>query len=182
MDLIFNFNTKRKWILGIGQLLFICIGLWFTLDPGKFTYNLLPFEFIVRLIGIFAFSYFGLVFFFCLKTICTKKIALKITEEGVFDNSNYLGMGFIAWDQVRGISQIQKGSVYMIKIELYDEISFIEKESNYFKKFLLNRQNRKFGSPVIIPMIALSAYVDTLEDQLKKIWNQYKQMNQKNKL
>lgn len=42
--------------------------------------------------------------------------------------------------------------------------------------------NRKFGSPVIIPMVALSAYVDTLEKQLVERWNQYKETNQASKL
>ena len=118
--------------------------------------------------------FFGFGFLISILSIYFKKVALIIKKEGVIDSSNYLGLGFIPWHQIRAIYQINQGAVYMIKIELVDANYFIEKEPNFFKKILLKKQSRKLGSPVIIPMVVLSAYVDTLEKQLIGSWDYYK--------
>ena len=181
MDIVINFNKKRKWILACINVIFIISGLWMVLNPGKFTFHLLPFDIFIRIVGLISLLFFGFGFLISIRSLYFRKVALIIKNVGIMDNSNYLGLGFLAWHQIRGIYQINEGAVYMIKIELLDANYFIEKEASFIKKILLKKQHRKFGSPVIIPMIALSAYVDTLEKQLIDRWDNYKQNSHESK-
>lgn len=165
--------------MAILQIIFVVGGLWMVLYPETFVYHLLPSKAFVWVIGMVTSVYFGFVFFLSL-SIYTRKIALIITNEGIIDYSSFIRNGLIPWEHIKEISQTYEGSVFMIKIGLFDPDFIIEKEHNFIKRFLLKKQNRKFGSPVIIPMVALNSYVDTLERQLKERWELYRQTQQHN--
>lgn len=174
MDLTILFNIKRKCFLAIGQLIFVALGAFLFFKPDISTSNLFHNEFFIRIVGAITLLYFGFIFLLSLK-LFFRKVALVIADKGIFDNSNSLSAGFIPWNQVVDICQIQEGAVFMIKISLVDSNFIINKEGNFMKKYLLKKQDNKFGSPVIIPMVALNSYVDTLEKQLKEKWEYFEQ-------
>jgi len=173
MDLTIFFNIKRKCFLALGQVAFIVLGALLCFKPETWTFRN---EFFIRIVGAVTLLYFGFIFLLSFK-IFFRKIALVITDNGIFDNSNSLSMGFIPWSQVMDICQIQEGSVFMIKISLVDSNFILNKERNFIKKYFLKKQDNKFGSPVIIPMIAINSYVDILERQLKEKFHYSKQNN-----
>lgn len=174
MDITIFFNTKRKFFLAAGQLIFVTIGGCLFLHPELMTSGLHRNETIIRGIGAISLLYFGFIFLFSLK-MYIKRVALIITQTDLIDNSNSLSVGSIPWSNVADICQIQVEAVAMIKISLINADLIIDREDNYIKKLLLKRQNKRLGSPIIIPMVALNSYVDTLERQLKEQWEMYKQ-------
>lgn len=171
MDIVIFFSRKRKLFLVTGQIIFVLLGALLFLKPEIVI--VIRDEIFIRMAGAISLSYFGIMFLFSLK-VYFRKVALMIAERGVFDNSNYLSTGFIPWSNIIDINQIQDGSVFMIKISLTDSNLVIDKERNFIKKYLLKKQDKRFGSPVIIPMIGLNSYVDTLERQLKERWEYFK--------
>lgn len=173
MDVTIFFNTKRKWFLAVGQLIFITLGGYLFLYPELMTSVLIRNEIVIRAIGAISLLYFGLIFLLSLK-IYFRRVALVITKLELIDSSNSLSIGSIPWSNVDDICQIQEGEVTMIKISLINSDIIIDREKNLIKKLLLKRQNKRLGSPIIIPMIALNSYVDTLERQLKERWEMSK--------
>lgn len=173
MDVTIFFNTKRKWFLAIGQLIFTTLGGYMFLYPALMTSNVIRYEFVIRAIGAISLLYFGLIFLLSIK-IYYRSVALVITKLEIIDSSTVLSMGSIPWINVADICQIHEGGIAMIKISLINPDLIIDKEKNFIKKLLLKRQNKRLGSPIIIPMIALNSYVDTLERQLKEGWEKSK--------
>ncbi|TJY59684.1 hypothetical protein FAZ19_23650 [Sphingobacterium alkalisoli] len=173
MDITVFFNTKRKWILAIGQLIFIAIGGYLFFYPELLSSVLVRNETIIRTIGAFSLIYFSFIFLLSIK-IYFRKVALIVSRKGLIDSSNSLSVGFIPWSSVVDICQIHEGSVAMVKIDITNSELIIDREKNFIKRLLLRRQNKKLGSPIVIPMIALNTYVDTLERQLTEKWEQYK--------
>lgn len=173
MDVTIYFNTKRKWFLAIGQFIFTTLGGYLFLYPELMTSVLIRNEILIRFIGAISLLYFGLIFLLSLK-IYLRRVALVITKLELIDMSNSLSVGSIPWSYVDDICQIHEGQVTMIKISLIDTDFIIDREKNFIKKLLLKRQNKRLGSPIIIPMIALNSYVDTLERQLKEQWEKSK--------
>lgn len=173
MDVIVFFNIRRKFILAIGQMIFIAMGAWMYFKSALLTSYLVRNETFIQIVGIISIFYFGLMFLFSLK-VYFRKVALVISDKGIYDSSNSLSVGFIPWNEVLDIRQIQEGAVFMIMISLIDSNFIINNEKNFVKRFLLKKQDKRLGSPIIIPMVALNSYVDTLERQLKEKWTIFK--------
>lgn len=177
MDVTIFFNTKRKWFLAVIQLIFITLGGYLFLYPELMTSIYFSNEIVIRVIGAISFLFFGLIFLLSFKMFF-RSVALVITKLELIDSSNSVSIGSIPWSNVNDICQIYEGGVAMIKISLVNPDLVIDKEKNFIKKLLLKRQNKRLGSPVIIPMIALNSYVDTLERQLKERWQEFNRTTQ----
>lgn len=158
-------------------LTFIIIGMWLLLNAEYLSTKWIIHNYLViEITGGLTIFIFGSMLVLSFK-LMIRKTALIIEKEGFTDLSSVGGeAGFIKWDEVRDIQQIEINGTTVIKVLLIDPISFINRRRSFFSRLSLKRNYSTYRTPVIIPMFSLNIYVDDLEKILRDYWEQGKKM------
>lgn len=152
-------STKKMISASFISLLFtvggaVFILLTFISEGDIFTILL------VRFIGIISFLFFGLCLTYFSGRLISKKPALIITDEGIYENSSYIGAGKIKWHEVKDAYIYEYMGEKMLGIETYDPDLVISRKSG-FKKFLVKTNKKLINSQISIPQNGVSI---TLEE------------------
>ena len=149
--------SKRKLTLSlIGSLAFMAIGLWFCLRPDDWLGN--PFLHTpgwIRAFGLLALLFFGILAFFVLKKMRDPNPGLVVTAEGLVDNAGGLVGGLIPWADVAGIRELELMGQKMVMVMLHNPETYISRQTNPFKRQLMNTNFKSYGSPINISANAL---------------------------
>ena len=110
--------------------------------------------------------------------ILFRKTALIINEDGIVDSSSAGGeVGFVSWSEISGIEQYELNGATVIKVFLVNPETFLERINSRVIKYSLRKNYRTYRTPFVIPMVALNSYVDTLEEVLKRYFEEYNSRN-----
>lgn len=153
--------------------MFICIGGWLAVNPDKFVSALFRNVFFIRVAGIVAVLFSGFCLIALIKSFFTKKFNLIINEKGIIDNSSYVSVGMILWNDIISIKSIDVMSTKFLIIHVKDPSKFINSQSS-IKKKLLQRSLKTYGTPISISSNTLSHNFDELEKIILKFYNKYK--------
>ncbi|QIY90532.1 STM3941 family protein [Chryseobacterium gallinarum] len=165
-------KTKLTLML-LAALIFVSLGLFFVTNPDKFISAIFKNAFFIRIVGIASILFFGLCLIFLTKSFFTKKINLIINEKGIIDNSSYVSVGMIFWDDITSIERIDVMSTKFLVIYVKDPEKYINIQSN-IKKKLLQRNLKTYGSPISISSNTLTCSFNELEKIVLKYYNENK--------
>lgn len=167
-----TFNRTRKGFVLFVFLFFTFLGLLFIFKADSLTTIwIIKSSLLIQIIGIITFLV-SICFMFIFLKLSFKEVALIIDEKGIVDNSSFGGeAGRIKWEQVVDIRNADTSVLVFIE----DPEGFIATKSGLWNKLSLKMNYRSYGTPIVIPMFALNAYINTLERQLKEQWEYYKQ-------
>nr|WP_120233474.1 STM3941 family protein [Chryseobacterium sp. AG363] len=100
-------SSKTKLVLLVsGSLIFIILGVFLAVNPHKFASFIFRSVTFIRMVGIVAILFFGLCLIILIKSLLTKKFNLIINEKGIIDNSSYVSVGLIFWNDINSIKRI----------------------------------------------------------------------------
>ncbi|VEF47424.1 Uncharacterised protein [Bacillus freudenreichii] len=152
-------KIKRTIMLAFFTFVFVSIGILILALSinGQFE-GILP-----ALIGIITITVFGLCFIYYIKVLIKREPAVIVTNEGIIDQSSYIGAGLVKWKEIEAIDLINfSGQVYL-GIFTFDGELIINRSSGM--KRVLNVLNKGLlPSQVNIPVKNLAC---SIEDLLK---------------
>lgn len=179
-EVVITFNTKRKILFFFIGSLFTFLSLLFLLKAD----SLVPFwvirnPWILRLLGLIGTIVLGgmlLVYF----RVLFRRIALIINDEGIIDSSSAGGeAGFIKWNDIKDIQRVETNGATVIKIMLVHPEELIKKKDSWLVRWSMKRNYKTYCTPVVIPMVLLNSYVDTLERILRDHLYAYRRYDKK---
>ncbi|WP_271764832.1 STM3941 family protein [Aquimarina algiphila] len=165
-------SKKKIFLLLIGALVFVILGVLFIMSPGLFASGFFRNSEIVRIIGIVAVGFFGLCLGFAVKKLFDNKMGLIIDQNGITDHTNATSVGLIEWNDITGIETVQIASTKILMLLTDQPDKYIERAKNTLSKRALKANHKMYGSPLSITSNSLKIKYDDLEklisSELKK--------------
>lgn len=168
--------SKQKIILLLsGSIAFVAVGLWFVLSPPAIenTYWGNPVKMVIA--GYASILFFGLCSFLLIRKLPDNRPGLILDNSGLTDNSSGISAGQIAWTDVANISVIEIHKQKLIKIHVKNPQEYISKQTNAFKRKLMEMNNNMYGTPFSISANGLKISFDELLKVLTDKFNASRQ-------
>jgi hypothetical protein len=159
--------SKKRILLALfGALVFVVIGILFITIPDTFISPIFSTPQIIRIAGIPAVLFFGAVGIYIVKKLFDKRVGLTIDEKGILDNTNASSVGLIGWNDIVEIKTKQVMTTKFLLIFTKSPDEYIMR-FNGFKRKLLQRNMKVYGTPLSITSSTLSYRFDDLERVIK---------------
>jgi len=158
-------KTKISLLL-IGALIFVILGILFSLTPEKFTTTIFRNPQIIRIVGIVAVLFFGAAGIYGLRKLFDKSVGLTIDDYGITDNSNASSVGLIDWADILDIKTEQVMSTRFLLIFVDNPDKYLERV-NGFKRKLMKGNMKMYGTPLSITSNTLRYDFSDLERLIK---------------
>lgn len=143
--------SKKKIIaVLIGTIVFVALGTWFVMKPGIFSRGPLRSEPVVYIVGIAAIVFFGLVGVYALRKLPDNRPGVIMDETGITDNSSAVAAGHILWTDINSISVITIQKQAFILFHVKNPQDYIDRQSGFFKKKLMQMNFNMYGSPLTL--------------------------------
>lgn len=160
-DLIIFPKTKRIVMLAFISFVFVAIGIVlviFSTQAGEE-------ELLLKIIGMSSIVVMGLCLIYYINVLINRKPALIISDEGIFDNSSFIGAGLVKWEDIEHIDFINFSGQVFLGIMTWDPNLIINRTNGV--KRVLNKMNRGLiDAQVNIPVKILSCSMDELIDEI----------------
>lgn len=163
--------SKTKIVfLTLGAIVFLIIGCWLlSIADTQTRYD----PTIIKLVTFNCFVFFGLCGLIGFRKLFDTKPGIVIDQFGITDNSSAIGGHRIKWNDITHFTIESVKRTKFILIHVKNPREYID-QSNTFKRFWLNLNNRIYGTPLSIAATTLQYNVSDLFDILEKQWKQYK--------
>ncbi|MBK3519983.1 STM3941 family protein [Carboxylicivirga marina] len=169
MDRIEIYTSKKKSILIlIGSIIFVVGGILFVANPESFLTIRMQSPDIIRIIGVTSVLFFGLGIYVGIKRTIKSEIALIIDSNGLNVNPKKSLNEFIDWKDILGFKELKIHSQRILIIVVKNPEKWIEKETNTFRKKLMNFNLSNYDSPFNISAAGLDISFAELHEALNK--------------
>ena len=176
-DYVVLFKRSRMLTLIFLSLIFVGLGVVFL----AFTTQGIGSEKIwLSAIGIVLVVLFGLCFCYYINVLIKGKPALTITEEGIIDNSSFIGAGLVRWEDIEDIDFINFSNQIFLGIFTFDPDLIVDRTSG-FKRLLNNLNKGLLETQVNIPVKILAGSLDELVDEINSRWSVVREANLANR-
>lgn len=169
--------SKTKLLLMLlGSAAFVCLGIFFMLNPGEIRPNKQTF---IQIVGMASVLFFGLCLIFIARKMFDQKIGLMIDENGITDNSSGTSVGLIEWGDINEIASAQIASTKFILIGTTEAEKYINRAGNALTKRAMQANQKLYGTPLSIASNTLKIKHN---DLLAKVTESFEIMNKSNKV
>lgn len=155
-------SKKKLMLLLVGSLVFVAAGIWFLLNPPKINNPFFGNPNFILIISIAAILFFGLMAFFIARKLPDNRPGLIIDQLGLIDNSSALSPGQVLWSDIENISVIEINRQKLILLDVKNPQDYIDRQSNGFKKKLMQINFNSYGTPLSITANSLQIEFDEL--------------------
>lgn len=166
-------GKSKILLLLIAALIFVILGILFTVDPEKFNSSIFANPQLTRIIGIVAIVFFGAACIFGVRKLFDKRIGLTIDDIGIIDNTNASSVGRINWSDITEIKTQKVYSTEFLLIYTKNPEQYLSKMSG-FKRKLMEGNNSMYGTPLSITTSTIKIKCEDLEKLLNDKWNEVK--------
>ena len=133
----------------VGSLTFVGLGLWLVISQPKFHNE----SSTVDLIKLFIVGWVSIIFFGLCTVVFIRKLAdnrpgLIIDDLGLNDNSSGVAGGQILWTDITDISVLKIHRQKFIMLRVKNPQDYINRQTNKFKRKVMEINFNKFGSPI----------------------------------
>lgn len=158
-------GAKKLIGLAFGALVFVALGVLFiVLGQSEEEPPIM-----VIIIGYISVGFFGLCLVYCLYRLVNKKPSIIINQNGIMDNSSYIGGGQLQWSDIADVVLYEFMGQKFIGLKLHDTERFMARQSGMKKAFI--RMNRRMlDMPVNIPQSGVRMPLDKLYVLIKETW------------
>lgn len=166
----------KIFLILIGSLGFVILGIYmgFSEEITSRRYS----SSFITVIGLLSISFFSLTLVASLIKLFDFKPGLIISKEGIYENSSFISLGFINWEDVLEISKIEINDQKFVILYLKDNAKYIQK-SKGFKKRVAKINYKTYGSPVSISANGLKSSFKDLYPIIERAFLEYnKSQNQ----
>ena len=169
--------SKTKTILLlIVALLFVVVGMLFTINPEEYTSVVMKNSQIIRIAGIAAVLFFGAATVFGVKKLFDKRIGIIIDDNGIADNTNASSIGLIKWTDITEIKTKEVASTKFLLIYVVNADSYLDKVQG-FKRKLMESNNNMYGTPISLIASTLKCNFKDLEKLVNDKFNEHRAAN-----
>ncbi|MCC6762674.1 MAG: hypothetical protein IT252_15750 [Chitinophagaceae bacterium] len=156
---------KKIRMLGYlaGALVFVLLSSWMlqlTTQANQWSVSRL----MIIVIGVAGCLFFGLMVLLMLAKCISSKPGLILNEEGLYDNSSGLSVGFVAWYDVKKIKIWHNGSTTFLVVVVNRPSQYIKREKQLLKRIAMRINQRITGSPINILVNFLDMNLYDLQD------------------
>lgn len=113
-----------------------------------------PFLYVVQFLGVLGLLYFVPLLIYLFVALLTKKPGCIISVDGIIDQTQLYGSGFIRWEDIDNITIGHKHTVDFLSIHLHDP-NLIYKNANTIKRVVLTLTAYLGGTPTMIDISRL---------------------------
>src|SRR5262245_33461009 len=114
------FSSRLKLLgLALGSLIAITYPVLFLRSP----------YFVVRAIGFFGAVFLAFGAAFGVYRLVVRRPVVRLTADGIFDNSSFLAAGFIPWSEIEFVAPVTVRQIRMLGFFLKDPESFARSRS-----------------------------------------------------
>lgn len=129
---------------------------------------------LIRIVGAISLSFFGLILFTLInKYFRDKDSGIIISKKGIIDNSSYVGVGLIKWEDIISIEQSMVNSTKFILIKTKNPKKYLN-SPNLLKLKLQKANYNVYGTPISISANFVSCDFNQLEKLILNGFEQYK--------
>jgi len=160
-------SKVKIFLLFTGSIIFVILGILFTLNPEEWLTSTYRSPKMIKLIGIVSTMFFGILSIFIGLKLFDNKIGLTIDENGITDNTNATSIGLIEWRDIIGMEKTEIESTKIIILRINNKQKYINKARNRLAKHAMKANDKMYGSPISIISNSLKIKFKDLEDLLK---------------
>lgn len=154
-EIIVRASRSKMVVRLILALLFVGLGIWlafFSTGNGDNIFMRYP---VLRIaVGLVGVAFFGVMVLLIIRKLFLN-YGVKITDEGIYDNSTAVNTGLIKWKDIRAIDEVKVSGQQFIRILVSYPEYIIEIQRTFFPKRVAQTNYKNFGSPVQISAGAL---------------------------
>lgn len=164
--------SKQKILLGIVfSFLFVVLGyyLFATIADQQNRFD----PQLAKAVGILGMIFFAGTGIFGIKMLFDQSLGLTISDEGIFENTNALSIGFINWEDITEIKTIQIKSTQILLIFVKNPQSYLDKAQGV-KKFLMKSNFSMYGTPLSITTVTIKFKFNELEQIIMQQFEEYR--------
>ena len=133
---------------------------------------------VAKIVSIAILIFFTLIIGYLLFKMFDPKEGLRISKEGIFDNSNWTSVGLIPWDSITHFEKHRIKRTNILIVHTTKSKSFIE-QTNWLKRRLLTLNAISYDSPISIISGSLKCSFSELEKLVTENFIKYKNQSQK---
>lgn len=175
MESIEIFSSKKKsFLLLIGSLIFVGLGIWFVLEANSLSDSLRKSPLLIRGIGVISILFFGLGIYAGIKGLIATRLILIISPKGLNVDPSKSKNDFIGWNEILGFDEINIHGTKIMIINVEKPTSWVEKEENPLRKQLMKYNIENYSSPFNISANGLNISHAQLKEKLNLYFNTYR--------
>lgn len=161
----------KIFLIAVGSLLFVALGIYlaFYHTNTSMRYS----DSLVKFAGILSIAFFSLTHIASLFKIFDSKKGLIISDKGIFENSSFVSLGFIKWDDILEIETITSKNQKFCMIYLKSSQEYIKRHKG-LKRRIASMNYKMYGTPVFISSNSLKISFNDLNKLLKTNFIKYK--------
>ena len=179
--IVIQLSKTKLTLLLLGSLIFVVIGILFVTNPDEYTSFRMRNSSIIFIAGFAGIIFFGLSFLFISKKLTDNSPGLIISSEGILDNSSVISPTQIKWLEIEDISVKEIYGQKYILLNIKKSTYFISKQKGSFKRWLMTKNYKTYGSPINITSNGLKISHIKLLSILKEKLNEERQRLIENK-
>lgn len=155
-------SKKKIFLMLLGALVFVVIGLWFVISPPAIENSYWGSPTKIGIAGYASIIFFGLCALLLFRKLPDNKPGLIIDRIGLTDNSSAVSAGQILWSDIEKISVIEIHRQKLILLQVANPQEYINKQTNSFKRKMMQMNHKIYGTPFCIASNALKISFDKL--------------------
>lgn len=155
-------SKKKLFLILIGAIVFVALGLWFVMAPETFSKGPLRSVTVVYIVGVAAIVFFGMAALFVLRKLPDRKPGLVIDESGITDNSSAIAAGHIPWTDIQSLSVFTVQKQSFILFNVHNPQDYIDRQKGMLKKKMMQMNFKMYGSPLALNANGLKIGFDEL--------------------
>ncbi|MDX6748147.1 STM3941 family protein [Polaribacter sp. PL03] len=163
-EIIIKKDRFRMIILMLPSLIFVVLGFWIAFLAPELNLELVNGQIIKMVIGLLSITFFGFGVILILKKFLDNKYGIKISQEGIYENSSAQNIGLIKWENIERIEAQKVMNRKYIRVIVDNPEEFIKKQNNSLVRKILESNFKRFDSPIQI-------YTNTLEITFKELFD-----------
>jgi hypothetical protein len=160
-----SLNKKKILPYLLGALIFVIAGIW-MISLAFQAKNQILIQAIFILVGLSSITFFGLVAIVLITKIIKSEAGMIINDDALIDNTSGVSAGFIAWNDIRKINYTYTGNHVFMVVILRKPENYIERETNFLKRFAMRMNHKMSGSPIHILVSFLDIDLYTLNETI----------------
>jgi hypothetical protein len=155
-------SKKKITLILIGSIVFVVLGVWFVMEPDKFSRGPLRNPTVVTIVGIAAIVFFGICALYALRKLPDNKPGLIMDESGLTDNSSAVSAGHIRWADINDLSVITIQKQKFILLHVNNPQDYIDRQRGSLKRKMMQLNFKLYGSPLTLNTNGLKVTFDEL--------------------
>ena len=174
-DIVIPLSKGKLFIMLVLAIGFVALGVWLIMHHSEMR-SLRYHPVTIFLAGIASILFFGLISISLAKKLTDKKPGLIISDDGITDNASGVSAGFIPWENITGLNEVQIKGQKVLMICVKNPKEYINRQPNFMKRKAASMNYKYFGSPISISANGLKINFSNLKKMLDERWSDYKML------